>query len=126
MAQVPDHEGGEDHGPRDDPDQDPWVGPAMDGLLDDAVEQRGKARHGEQPANRVEGSRVRVLALRYEEPDAEQREDDDRRIDQEDGSPGVVGQQKAGEWRPEREAKEGPSRRGTDGAGTFLRREHAG
>src|SRR6266851_10316107 len=104
MADVPDDKGGENQGAGNDADQDSWVTPSMDRLLDDAVDERRDPNHCEQSADPVEGSGMGILALRYEKPHADQRDDDDRRVDQEDRSPGVMSQQPAGDERASREA----------------------
>src|ERR1700674_648183 len=119
MAEVPDDKRREDQGPGDNPAQHPGVGPTMDRLFDDAIDQRSDANYRQQAAHPVEGSRLRILALRHEKPDADQGDDDDRRIDQKDGSPGVMAEEPAGDQRAKREAEKGARRRDADAAGTL-------
>ena len=125
MAHIPEDKYGQDRYATDDPSQYPWVAPTMDRLLDDPIDEGSDADHGEDSADPIEGSRLRILAFRDQEPHAEQRNDHDRRVDQENGSPGVMGQQPAGDQRAKREAEEGAGRRDADGARPFLCREKA-
>ena len=63
------------------------VGPAARRRLDQAPDQRGQRGEGEHEAAQVEPRRGRVAALGHEAAAGEQRDDDDRQVDEEDPAP---------------------------------------
>src|SRR2546427_10672523 len=87
------------------------VSPATNRLFDDAADDARHAEHLEDGADPIESPRGRVLALWYEEPHADDRNDDPRCVDHEDGTPVVVREQPAGQERSQRQSDErtGPS-----------------
>src|SRR5215472_12495122 len=82
------------------------IAPALQRLLDDAVDEGGHTHHLEDGSDPVQAVGLRVLALGNEEPDAEQRENDHGAVDQKDRTPVVVGQQIAGDQWTEGQAQE--------------------
>src|SRR3989442_5358242 len=125
MAKTPHNKGGRDASPSDNPARH-WGGvPTGDGLFDDAVDQCGDANDRHYSADPVESSRLRILALGHEKPNPDQGDDDDGRVDQEHGSPGVIAQKPSGDQRAKREPEEGARRCEAHGAGSLLRGEHA-